>query len=304
MLEKKLSLRQRLSLAAIRGGLRTLSAVSIRAAARAAGQLFLRPPPAPLARNVAGQGHRVVLSTGAGPAVAWKYGAGPVVYLLHGWGGRGFQLSSFVHPLVAAGRTAVLLDAPGHGEAGIGESSVMAFARTLRAATAQFGPASAVVAHSLGAMATIVALVDGLSVERIVFLAPGSSLDAAGQRFQQIVGLSPETMHELKRQLQSRFHLRWEDYDLERLRPSIPLWVAHDRDDEEVPLAETEQLVRHWPGTQLLVTEGLGHYRVLRNAHVIAAALRFLSLPQPDRDRTQATPDPALTGLPLQPTNG
>src|SRR5690242_18969752 len=63
LMAKELPLRQRLSLLAIRSGLRALGAVSVTASARAAGELFLRPPPPPLARNVAGEGHRVELPT-------------------------------------------------------------------------------------------------------------------------------------------------------------------------------------------------------------------------------------------------
>jgi pimeloyl-ACP methyl ester carboxylesterase len=275
----KLSRRQRLSLMAIRGGLRALNLFSTHAAAGVAAQLFLRPPPPPRARNVAGDGERLELTTGAGRALAWKYGSGPVVYLLHGWGGRGFQLSSFVPPLVAAGRTAVMLDAPAHGESGGQESSVMAFARTLRSAVQTLGPASGVIAHSLGAMSTIVGLADGLRVDRIVFLAPGSNLDEASRRFQRTVGLAPRTLEVLRQKMETRFHLTWADYELARLELRSPLWVVHDREDEDVPLSETEDLVRHWPGAQLEITHGLGHYRLLRNAEVIGQAVRFLTAP-------------------------
>lgn len=273
----KLALRQRLSLMVIRGGLASLDAVSTRIAARAAGQLFLRPPAPPFTRNLAGSGERVVLSTAAGRAIAWKYGSGPAVFLLHGWGGRGFQLSAFVGPLVAAGRTAVLLDAPGHGEAGGGLSSVLAFAQTLKAASAHFGPATGVIAHSLGAMCVIISLAEGLPIDRVAFLAPGSSLEAASQRFQQMVGLRAATMQELKKQLESRFQKSWDHYDLPRLQLKVPLWVAHDRSDADVPLSETHELVRHWTGAHLEVTDGLGHYRVLRNAAVVGGAVEFLT---------------------------
>ncbi len=275
----KLDLRQRLSLMAIRGGLASLDRISTRVAARAAGRLFLKPPPAPFSRNLAGVGERFELATPEGRAIAWKYGAGPTVYLLHGWGGRGHQLSGFVSPLVASGRSVVLLDAPGHGEAGGGQSSVPAFAHTLKIAVARFGPASGIVAHSLGAMSVIIALAEGLTVERAAFLAPGSSLEAASKRFERIVGLRPATMQVLKQQLERRFQRTWDQYDLERLQLNVPLWVAHDRQDPEVPLAETDHLLSHWSGAELYVTEGLGHFRVLRNAHVVSGAVKFLTRP-------------------------
>lgn len=273
----RLALRQRLSLMAIRGGLRSLDLVSTRAAARAAGRLFLSPPPPPYSRNVAGEASRVELATPAGRALAWRYGSGPAVYLLHGWGGRGFQLSSFVAPLVEKGRSVVLLDAPGHGEAGGKRSSVPAFAQTLRVATAQFGPAAGLIAHSLGAMGAIVALIDGLPVERVAFLAPGSSLEEATKRFQQIVALPDATMKTLRQNMEAHFGLPWDHYDLRRVKLNVPLSVVHDLEDLEVPLAETHALMDLWPGAKLQVTEGLGHYRVLRNAEVIASLVTFLT---------------------------
>ena len=42
-----------------------------------------------------------------------SYGAGPVVYLMHGWGGVGAQLGSFIEPLRSNGFRVVLFDAPG-----------------------------------------------------------------------------------------------------------------------------------------------------------------------------------------------
>ncbi len=273
----KLALRQRLSLMAIRGGLASLDAVSTSVAARAAGRLFLRPPRPPFSRNLAGEGHRVDLMTAGGRAIAWRYGSGPAVYLLHGWGGRGFQLSAFVGPLVAAGRTAVLLDAPGHGEAFAAQSSVLAFAQALEKAAEHFGPASGVIAHSLGAMSVIIAIADGLQIDRVALIAPGSSLEAGAKRFQSIVGLPTATMAVLQQQLETRFQKEWDRYRLERLQLKVPLWVAHDPQDAEVPFSETQALVRHWAGAHLEVTLGLGHYRPLRNAEVISGAVKFLA---------------------------
>jgi pimeloyl-ACP methyl ester carboxylesterase len=170
-----------------------------------------------------------------------------------------------------------MLDAPGHGAAGGRRSSVVAFARTLKAAIAQCGPASGVVAHSLGALGGIMALADGIAIDRLVFLAPGSSLEEATRRFKDIVQLPDATIALLKEQMVARFGVPWDHYDLKRFRPTAPLWIAHDRADPDVPLAETEALMQHWAGAQLTVTEGLGHYRLLRNPDLVAQATGFLT---------------------------
>ena len=59
-------------------------------------------------------------------------GSRPAVALLHGWGGRAAQLTSFVEPLVARGFSVVALDAPGHGSSGRGRSSAPQFAQALQ----------------------------------------------------------------------------------------------------------------------------------------------------------------------------
>ena len=80
----------------------------------------------------------------------------PVVYLVHGWGGRGTQFATHVQPLVEAGFRVVMFDAPAHGDSDRGPhghlTNGVEFGRALDAVFAKFGPAHAVVAHSLGAI--------------------------------------------------------------------------------------------------------------------------------------------------------
>lgn len=53
---------------------------------------------------------------GGRTVVVETWGEGEPVYLLHGWGGWRGQLGAFVAPIVEAGRRAVALDTPSHGE--------------------------------------------------------------------------------------------------------------------------------------------------------------------------------------------
>ena len=72
------------------------------------------------------------------------WGDGPVVYLVHGWGGLGSQLASFVAPLTAAGFRVVLFDAPSHGASdpgpsGPGRTHGVEMGKALDAVAARFG---------------------------------------------------------------------------------------------------------------------------------------------------------------------
>jgi pimeloyl-ACP methyl ester carboxylesterase len=116
-----------------------------------------------------------VKSDGARIAVE-TWGEGTPVYLVHGWAGRRGQLSALIDPLVARGHRVVAFDAPSHGDSSPGvrgprSSSIPEFANALWAVVVRFGSPHAVIAHSMGATATAVALCDGLVAERVVMLA-------------------------------------------------------------------------------------------------------------------------------------
>ena len=63
------------------------------------------------------------------------------------------------------------------------------------------------------------------------------------------------------------------------LAPALtqPLLVVHDRGDAEIPWQHGTALARAWPGAELLMTEGLGHRRVLRDPDVVAASVAFVA---------------------------
>ena len=122
------------------------------------------------------------------------FGEGPVVYLVHGWGGLGSQLAAFVEPLVATGHRVVLFDAPSHGDsdpgaAGPRRTHGVELGQALDAVFARFGPAEAVVAHSLGAVSTYLALRFGwLGTERLVLVAPMVDAESLFDQFQAALG--------------------------------------------------------------------------------------------------------------------
>ena len=138
---------------------------------------FTVPPRARRPNRREGQGRRIELSLHGHRMVAEAWGEGPPIFLMHGWGGRRGDLRAFVKPLVSVGYRVVALDGPGHGEsengpAGPGRATILEFSEALAILSAQEGPAHAVIAHSLGCMATAVAVRDGLVASRLVFLAP------------------------------------------------------------------------------------------------------------------------------------
>jgi pimeloyl-ACP methyl ester carboxylesterase len=209
----------------------------------------------------------------------WRWGAGPVVLLAHGWGGVGGQLRAFVPPLVERGFSVVVFDAPGHGRSGGRRSSLVDFARALRAVAEAAGRVHAVIAHSLGGAATALALRDGLKARRTVLVAAPADPEDWTREFARRLAIPAPVMDRMRSRVEGRLGVRWSDLRVLPLARSLdtPLLLVHDRDDAEVPWADGAALASAWPGARLLTTAGLGHRRILREPAVVSAAVGFVA---------------------------
>jgi pimeloyl-ACP methyl ester carboxylesterase len=221
------------------------------------------------------------LTVGANTLEVYRWGdtaAEPYVLLAHGWSDYALRFVPLVDALQAAGFAVVAFDQPGHGRSTGTTATLPEFARCLCAVGNAFGPAFAVVGHSMGGAAAAIALHDGLDAKRAILIAPPADLAAAADRFADFVGLASHLRGPLQRHLESRASVRFEALEAHRNVREIdrPALVIHDIADREVPWSEGERYARFWPSARLLSTAGLGHNRILGDTAVIGAVLDFL----------------------------
>jgi pimeloyl-ACP methyl ester carboxylesterase len=269
-------------LGSLRAGFAVAGAISSELAGAGAARLFMatrRHPVPEREREQIASARSWHLDSDWGPLAAWTWGPddAPAIALLHGWEGRASQLGAFVPPLVAAGYRVVGLDGPGHGASPGRSSSLVALGRALRGLGEHLGPLAGIVAHSAGSAAAIHALTRGLEVERLVCVAPGVDLEGYAREFARMFGLSAAVSGSMRRRIQRRLGVSWEELDPRRTpaKLRVPLLVIHDRTDREAPFAGGAGLAQAW-GARLIATEGLGHTRILRNEAVVAQAVAFL----------------------------
>lgn len=228
------------------------------------------------------RGERDVLQSATGWRVAgmqlWSWGEGPTVLLIHGWNGRATQLGAMVEPLVARGYRVVAFDAIGHGDSVGKHSSLPEFANCIRQIVDELGGVHAVIAHSLGGAATTFALAYGLQVERAVFISPPADPREFLKIFGAALGINDDVRARVRSRVERRLGIPMEEMQAFAIAPTmeIPLLVIHDRDDKEVPFQVGRGIAEAWPGAELIVTEGLGHQRILRDESVRDAAVRFI----------------------------
>jgi pimeloyl-ACP methyl ester carboxylesterase len=249
-------------------------------AKRQAEHLFTAPPPyAGRSSELLDAREERVLS-GKHSLAVWHAGdsTAPAVLLVHGWGGRGVQLGSFVAPLLNSGHRVVWFDQPGHGASGRGPSSLPDFVRAVRTVAATHGPFAAAVGHSLGAAALGIAMRDGLRLGRVAFVSSPASITEHAHRFARMLGIPPSIRDSMRHVIERRYGMRFVDIDrideLTRLR--LPALFVHDNDDAEVPFDNALRLSARMPDARLIRTYGLGHNRILRDPAVIGAIVDFI----------------------------
>lgn len=222
-------------------------------------------------------GERIVLGSDGATIVARAWGRGPLVYLLHGWNGSVTDFRHLVPAIVAAGYRVIAVDAAGHGESDGNDASAVHLARALEAVARTFGPAVAVVAHSLGGAAAAFAMAEGtVRADRLVLIAPV----AEPSQYVEAVGedIGPEFANRLLQTLERRVGVLGADLALSVSAVALdqPVLVVHDTDDRETRLAPVARVVAAWPSAVLVRTDGLGHRRILADRAVAATIVGAL----------------------------
>lgn len=202
----------------------------------------------------------------------------PYVLFAHGWSSHGTRIATWIEPLQSAGYAVVAFDQAGHGRSGGERTTLPDFACHLMAVARHFGPAAAVIGHSLGGAAAAVALARGLQAERAVLIAPAADPLAAMERFSRFVGLGSAFAGRLAAFFEAKTREPIEALQAHRNAPLIarPALIVHDLEDREVPWHEGERYARLWHGARMLTTRGHGHNRIADHPGVIGDALRFL----------------------------
>lgn len=220
-------------------------------------------------------------------AVAYEWGTGDkTVLLVHGWQSRASRFAALGSALVERGYTVVAFDAPGNGDTPGKRTHAFEYAHAIGGLGARYGAFEAIVAHSFGALATFIAVRAGARTKRIVTVAGVHDFASIVRDFGRTVGLGAGGVRRLHREVEKWAHARgvdpWRDVvsELEPTDYHTPLFVVHDSGDREVALEQAMQIVEaHTGSVDTLVTDGLGHNRVLSEPAVVERITRFVETP-------------------------
>ena len=206
-------------------------------------------------------------------------GKGPKVLLLHGWSGRGTQLFAFADELRKSNAEVVTFDMPAHGQSLGNKTNIVELVACIKEVHTKYGPFDHAIAHSMGSMALLRALRDGILMKSVAIIGSGDKIRNVFYRFSEQLQFSDKVTEQMIQTVEKKFGMNLESYSssmsLEHLE--MPLLIVHDKDDKETPFVYSKDLHEIANNSELLLTSGLGHYRILRDSKTVQHIVQFIN---------------------------
>lgn len=211
--------------------------------------------------------------------VLYHYGnSAKKVLLVHGWSGRGTQLVKIADEMLKLGYMTLSFDAPAHGKSK-GNSSIMTeFIASILEIDKQYGPFEFAIGHSLGGMSVLNAIKQNLQVKKAVIIGSGDIIQDIIDDFIGKLKLKPEYGVKLKDHFEAKFGGKMNDYSAYKAaeKTEIPVLIVHDKDDDDVSVKAAYHIQKHLKNSEIMITEGLGHRKILGDDNVIQKIIEFI----------------------------
>lgn len=205
---------------------------------------------------------------------------GKKVLLVHGWSGRGTQMPKIAMALIQAGFEVISFDAPAHGKASGKMSMMPYFIDSVHHLEEKYGPFYAAVGHSLGGMSLLKAVKDGLGIQKLVIIGTANSVTHITREFARNIGLDETIAGKMKTYFDRKFGEDMDNLSGAKSAESvnIPTLVVHDKHDVDVHVSSAYEISENIATSELLITENLGHRKVLGDPEVINKITTFIAV--------------------------
>jgi pimeloyl-ACP methyl ester carboxylesterase len=204
------------------------------------------------------------------------------VLLLHGFSSTCHKFDKYAVALVNKGYEVLAFDAPSHGASSGKIVNAVDYSEMIKKVTTLYGPINSYIAHSFGGIAVSLALeeIAHTSETRLVLIAPATETTSAINGAFAMLGIHNKNIRQSMDDIIFRLSgKKTEWFSIRRAIKNIQasvLWV-HDEDDQVTPLADAlrvkEEALSH---VEFLITKGLGHQKIYRDAAVKKHIIDFL----------------------------
>ncbi len=269
----------------MRGVFRLLTALRPKSAAALAAYLFATPRArtfAPAERRYLSTARCQAVPTAAGLVHIYDWPAtGPAVIVQHGWIAHSGRMRGLIDALRQRGLRVIACDAPAHGRSPGRRTDLQGFVAALEAVNDYCGGASAIVAHSFGAMAAAHWLVRGgqRTVRAAVLVGMPRDFTYLLDAFALGMGLRADVNALMRQRLRAASRSDPEQFSVVALAPGIhiPVLLVHGQEDELIPPEHSVELASMLHAATARVLPKLNHSAPLNDPAAIKLMVDFVA---------------------------
>lgn len=214
----------------------------------------------------------------------YEWGEGEnTILLVHGWESRGTALRSFVTSLVDAGYRVAAFDAPAHGDSGGKRVNLVTYSEAFKALYGRYKNVEYIITHSFGGAAVIYAMTkldSTMAVKKMVMIASPASISYPVLGALQTMNASSSVKKYFIKNIERIADMKLADLTFEKVNRDLKIkkiLLVHDKQDKSVVFSEAEKMVKQGGDkVELQVTDGFGHFSLIKNKEVISRVTNFL----------------------------
>jgi pimeloyl-ACP methyl ester carboxylesterase len=263
---------------------KTLQFFSKSLAASFVAKLFVKPiryrtPEREEMMRESAKGEMVLIPSLGYEVMVYTYGYSKTkVLLAHGWSGRGTQMYAIADKILENSMMIISFDGPAHGLSKGKTTTQVEFVKTIEFLNSTYGPFEAAVGHSFGSTSLLKSISNGLKLNKLVVISTEFTMTNIIENLIENLQLKSSIVNKLKKKLDQKYKGDIEFYSAANYanNVTIPTLVLHDTKDKDVDVSSAYKLRQNLPNGELLVTNGLGHHRILRDKDIINKVVEFI----------------------------
>jgi len=214
----------------------------------------------------------------------WRWNAGGKrrVLILHGFSSAARNFAHLVVSLIEKDVQVIAFDAPAHGDSEGKQIHSLRYRKFIQEIRQQWGPFDGYIAHSFGGLSLSLALEEQppRASDRVVLIAPATETRSALKQLQSTLHLSDRILTLIGEAIVKRSGKSTDWFSVNRVVKNLSnpiLWI-HERNDDITPYADILPTLQLAPNhVRFMLTEGLGHRRIYREATVCREIVDFLT---------------------------
>lgn len=203
------------------------------------------------------------------------------ILITHGWGSKAADFFDVITVLKELPNVQIIaFDAPGNGSSEGELSNLLLYTQAVKAILINYGKPAAMIGHSLGGAANVIALREmGMVPSLLISLTPLILLKENFEASMNAAGVPQQAQAHFFKSFETRFNLPASYFDLNAwylFDEPLNHWLAYDEHDLISPYSYMNRFLDAQPSIKAQNFNGVGHDRILKSPEVIEVLVRLV----------------------------